>query len=201
MLRTRKRVFVLVNGTIQDIGILAYRELQRERGINGGTILDFVKNIIRRSRPDMSPSEVVALSKDEAAVEDSHTPGFIIVNNGQLLYSHKHHQAMTLRSWQAMPRKSLAHDSIVTDPVENRIPGNRSPHEHMQFVFQHILSNPTYISPDAEVYVVGIEDGAEGLLLGVLDRDCELTATTQSDTSCSPTFQGRRTPASLRHWR
>src|SRR4051794_32513348 len=49
ILKTRKRVIVLVNDTLQDLGILAYRRLQRECGVNGGSVINFAKEVVKRS--------------------------------------------------------------------------------------------------------------------------------------------------------
>lgn len=44
VLKTRKRVIIIINDdTFQDLGILAYRELQREGGVNGGSVINFTK--------------------------------------------------------------------------------------------------------------------------------------------------------------
>ena len=49
ILKTRKRVIVLINDNTQDLGILAYRVLSKELGIDGGSVVNFTKEIIRRS--------------------------------------------------------------------------------------------------------------------------------------------------------
>jgi hypothetical protein len=49
VLKARKRVVVIVNDTLQDLGILAYRQLQRTLGLNGGSVVNFAKELINRS--------------------------------------------------------------------------------------------------------------------------------------------------------
>jgi len=107
ILKTRKRIIVLVNSTLQDLGVLAYRRLQRELGVDGGSIVDFVKELIARS---MELQEEFDIFKDGVGVEDpaSETPGVIVMNCGQLLFSYKFAEAKTVTSWNAMPRKSAA---------------------------------------------------------------------------------------------
>ncbi|OCL04434.1 hypothetical protein AOQ84DRAFT_117805 [Glonium stellatum] len=80
ILKTRKRVIVLVNDSTQDLGILSYRALSKELGIDGGSVVDFTKEIIRRSikptdeqRPDSSASsssdEKISITNPELHIE------------------------------------------------------------------------------------------------------------------------------------
>lgn len=96
-----------MNSTLQDLGVLAYRCLQRELGVNGGSIVNFVKELINRSRQPNVDSDIF---QDGVGVENpvSETPGLIVLNCGQLLYSHKFGEAKTIASWNSMPRKSAA---------------------------------------------------------------------------------------------
>jgi hypothetical protein len=163
ILKTRKRVIVLINDTLQDLGILAYRQLQREFGLNGGSVVNFVKEIINRSTEGEDGSD---LSKDGAVVEDKtkDTPGLIVMNCGQLLYSHKTNETLSMRSWIAKTRKSICHDVIEVHEKENHIEGHRDPQEHMKTAFDTVIHNPDFVAADAEVYVIAIQNGADHLL-------------------------------------
>ncbi|KAF1995796.1 hypothetical protein P154DRAFT_538505 [Amniculicola lignicola CBS 123094] len=176
ILKTRKRVIVIINDTLQDLGILAYRLLQRQPGINGGSVVNFAKEIIQRTMANSKApvKEDFDLFKDGVGIDDKtkHAPGLIILNNGQLLYSWKYNQAKSLRSWSAMPRKSICHGQIEIHDVENRVEGNRNPEEHIKYVFEHVINNADLMAPDAEVYLIAIENGAESLL-ALLDKDLE----------------------------
>ncbi|KAL1797042.1 hypothetical protein ACET3X_005582 [Alternaria dauci] len=171
VLKTRKRIVVMINDTIQDLGVLAYRQLQRELGINGGSVVNFAKEMIKRSSPDNDAEKDASIFRDGYVLEDkTTTPGLIVLNTGQLLYSHKYNQAMTLRSWLAMPRKSIAHDMVRIYDEENRVPGHGDAKEHVKTVFDQVICNPDRVSADAEVYVIAIEDGTESVL-GLLTDD------------------------------
>ena len=185
VLKTRKRVIVIINDdTYQDLGILAYRELQREGGVNGGSVVNFVKGLVNRTQANMDTN------LDPARFEkDEHIPGLIVLNTGQLLYSHKLNKALSMRSWIALPRKSITHDPVKVHDVENRVEGHRTPAEHIKTVFDTVIKNPNFVSPEAEVYVVAIENGIEKLI-EVLNQDCkyprrsmESTVTQQQSTS------------------
>ncbi|RYO03258.1 hypothetical protein AA0119_g4890 [Alternaria tenuissima] len=171
VLKTHKRIIVLVNDTMQDLGILAYRQLQRELGINGGSVVNFVKEMIKRSSADNDAEKDASIFRDGYVLEDKATPpALIVLNTGQLLYSHKYDQAMTLRSWSAMPRKSVAHDMIRIHDEENRVPGHRDAKDHVKTVFDQVICNPDRVSADAEVYVIAIEDGTESVLKLLTDN-------------------------------
>ena len=175
VLKTRKRVIILINDTLQDLGILAYRQLQRELGLNGGSIVNFTKEIIRRST---KAKDGFGIFKDGAGVEDKdkETPGLIVMNTGQLLYSHKSNQAMTMRTWLSQPRKSICHDAIQIHETENRVEGHRTPQEHIKSVFDTVVKNPDFVAPDAEIYVIAIENGVENLL-NILSSECKFLGT------------------------
>ncbi|KAF2034510.1 hypothetical protein EK21DRAFT_85527 [Setomelanomma holmii] len=171
ILKSRKRIIVIVNDAIQDLGILAYRQMQRELGINGASTVNLVKQTIKRSTTGSATAKYENIFDDGVGIKDqSDTPALVVLNTGQLLYSHKHNKAMTLRSWSAMPRKSIAHDMIRIHEEENRVPGHRDPKEHIKSVFDTVLCTPHRVSPDAEIYVIAIEGGTDSLL-SVLGED------------------------------
>jgi len=172
ILKRRKRGIVLVNDAMQDLGILAYRQLQRELGVNGGSIVNFAKEIIKRSSTENSVEADDIIFKDGYTLDDDYNvPSLVVLNTGQLLYSHKHNQAMTMRGWSAMPRKSVAHDMIRIHEQENRVRGHQTPEEHVKTVFDEVICNSDRIAPDAEIYVIAIEDGTESVLK-LLEGEC-----------------------------
>lgn len=103
---------------------------------------------------------------------DKEVPGIVVMNTGQLLYSHKYNRSMTTRSWYALPRKSIAHDHIRIHEEENYVEGHRNPAQHVKSVFDQLLCNPDHVSPDAEIYVIAIEGGASHVL-DVFKADCK----------------------------
>lgn len=172
VLKLRKRVIVLINDTAQDLGVLAYRQLQRDLGVNGGSVVNFAKELIKRSSDSNTAEQDAAIFEDVFKLDDdTNAPALVVLNTGQLLYSHKYNQAMTLRSWSAMPRKSLAHAMVRIHDEENRVSNHRSPTEHVKTVFDEVICNPDHFAQDAEVYVIAIENGTESIL-EVLESDC-----------------------------
>ncbi|KAF2820106.1 hypothetical protein CC86DRAFT_361760 [Ophiobolus disseminans] len=172
VLKVRKRIIVVVNDTIQDIGILAYRELQRGLGVNGGSAVDFVKRIIKRSATGDAAKKYEDIFNDGFKLEDdADTPALVVLNTAQLLYSHKHNKALTLRSWSAMPRRSVTHD-MINIHEENSVEGHRNPKEHVKSVFEDVLFNPARVAPDAQIYLIALESGTE-TMLSILGEEFE----------------------------
>jgi hypothetical protein len=82
-LKTRKRVIVLVNGVEQDLGILAYRQMQRELGLNGASVVNFVKRIIKRSVTGDVVEKYNDIFDDGFKVTDENdVPALIVMNTG-----------------------------------------------------------------------------------------------------------------------
>ncbi|KAL5114921.1 hypothetical protein ACEQ8H_007168 [Pleosporales sp. CAS-2024a] len=171
ILKNRKRIIVIVNDSTKDLGVLAYRHMHRELGLNGGSVVNFVKEVIKRSVTGDAAAKYKDMAKDGFGLENHHdTPALIVMNTGQLLYSHKYNKAMTMHSWSAMPRKSVAHGMIRIHDEENRVQGHRTPVEHVKSVFESIVCDSARVAPEAEIYVIAIEGGTE-YVLDVLGQD------------------------------
>ncbi|KAF2109754.1 Arb2 domain-containing protein [Lophiotrema nucula] len=165
ILRTKKKVYVVINDSNQDLGILAYRQLQRDLGINGGSVINYAKEIYARSSES---KDSINIYDDLAEIKnkDRDTPALIVLNPGQLLYSHKQDRALSLQSWNAQPRKSICHDNIRIDDNLNYVPGMKTAKEHIDFAWRTVFYNTEskYIHEEAQVYIVAIEDGAANYL-------------------------------------
>jgi hypothetical protein len=85
-----------------------------------------------------------------------------------------------------MPRKSIAHDHIRIHDQENYVEGHRSAAEHIKSVFDRLLCNSDCVTPDAELYIVAIEGGAENTL-EVFKKDCKCYCHTSCVLHNSPT--------------
>lgn len=171
-LKMRKRVVVLINDSTQDLGILSYQKLQGDRGLNGGSVVSFMKEIITSRLHQPSRRRIGFLDKLDEFKDNINAPGLIVMNTGQMLYSHKFNETKTMRSWSAMPRKSIVHDMIRIHEEYNRVENHRNPQEHIKTVFDDVLLNADRVSPDAEIYVVGIEDGGDNMLR-LLNENCK----------------------------
>lgn len=142
-MKTKQRIIVVLNDHKQDLGIWDYRCLSNY-GIDAGSCVNLAK-----------------LLQDGAKESGTEAPGLIISNAGQLTYSHKYHRAMTIQSWQAMPRSSLFCPVVHEHPIHNAAEGNRDKTEHAEFIFENILKNSAWARQDAEIYIIGILNGGE----------------------------------------
>ncbi|OAL57092.1 hypothetical protein IQ07DRAFT_652273 [Pyrenochaeta sp. DS3sAY3a] len=167
ILKTRKRVIVLINNDTQDLGILSYGQLQGDLGVNGGSVVNFVKEIITNSVPDKYKN---IFADGEGVKDDEDVPALIVMNPGQLLYSHKLNRAMSMKSWTAMPRKSMLHDMVRIHETQNHIKAHHNSKEHISSVFNDVLCNTDRVAANAEVYVIAIENGADNMLAALTDN-------------------------------
>ena len=150
LLRKKKQVVVVLNEAVQDLGIWTWRAMEQEGGMTFGTALGLARGLKK--------------CKDEA-------PGLIVANLGQLLYSAKYGRAVTRESWNSFPRESAVHPPPMVHPQRNLIAGNKTPEDHIQFVFDNVILNPDLVAKDAEIYVVGLGTGADEVLQ-CFDRQC-----------------------------
>lgn len=146
-LAEKKHVIVLFTERHIDLGILSYRILGDE-SINTGSVVDLVKAILEGPSPPAG------------------RPGLIIANPSQLIWYRRGKRAVTDREWQNLPRESAVQLAMNIDEVKNRIDGNRNFEEHVQYIFEHILTtadedeqtSPNPIcNPDAKFSIIGLE--------------------------------------------
>ncbi|KAF4310359.1 Ribosomal protein S14 [Botryosphaeria dothidea] len=95
---------------------------------------------------------------------DWKVPGLVVLNPGQLLYSHRMDKALTKQSWDSQPLESGIHPIRRIHPDFNKIEGHRTVDEHVKSSFENIVNNPEWVAPDANIYVVGIGNGGDAVL-------------------------------------
>lgn len=163
-LASKKYVIVFFPERHTDMGVLSYRVMGDE-GINIGSIVNFVQCIMKGPPP---PSEVTvggASNTDPNAAPVAKAlverPGIVIANPSQLIWYRGGGRAVTDREWLCMPRESAVHEPMRIDEVRNRVEGNKNFEEHVQYIFEHILSsdddNQPLCDPRAKISVVGQE--------------------------------------------
>lgn len=153
-LRHKKRVVVIVNSSQEDLGVLSWRCICKKGGIRSGSVVDFVSNVQTRA---YKAADAAGLDRE------AESPGIVILNPGQLLYSYKLGCAVTHTTWLAAPRPSAVHAPPKAHEVHNRIPGNATVLQHISFVFKGILGRDSFVGSRPELYIVGIGDGADNV--------------------------------------
>lgn len=163
-LASKKHVIVFFPERHTDMGVLSYRVMGDE-GINIGSVVNFVQCILKGPPP---LSEVIAEGGSSTdpnvapAVENlPERPGIIIANPSQLIWYRGRGRAVTDREWLCMPRESAVHEPMRIDEVRNRVEGNKNFEEHVQYIFEHILSSDDgshpLCDPQAKISVIGQE--------------------------------------------
>lgn len=137
-LKMKKRIVILFGERSQDLGVFSFRTIG-EDGINIGSAVNMVNAILNHS----------ATGREEDA------PGVIITNPGSLLWYRGEGRAVTDREWLHLPRASAVHEPFRIDPVKNRIPGNHDYVQHVQYMFENIMTD--HVDPAATFDVIGLE--------------------------------------------
>ncbi|KAK5728023.1 hypothetical protein LTR17_012220 [Elasticomyces elasticus] len=173
VLKYKKDVVVVVNEHMQDLGIWAYRMLMREPGIDGGSAVGLVKKLQKwnEEKPEMvsidTAEDAVGKLKldgadDEDITTDDNTPGVIILNPGELLYSHKLNRSMSQATWLARGKSSAIAANYKVHDVHNRVYRHETPEAHVRSVLEYFI--PSVTCEDVRLFFVGISEGGEHLL-------------------------------------
>ena len=105
--------------------------------------------------------------------------GLVVLNPGQLLFSHSFGTAIGHASWNALPRPSAVHPPVRKDFEANFVPGNSTPEEHIRFVFSNIIDNPSFVAPHAEVSVIA-NGSVCAPFVQMLDEKCMFVLTSST---------------------
>ena len=87
---------------------------------------------------------------------------------GQLLWYRRGQRALTVASWNGLPRKTGVSSAMKIDPLKNHVRGNKNPEEHVRSVFAEAIWGLGHA--DAVIDVIGMGDGAEEVVK-YLDRN------------------------------
>jgi hypothetical protein len=184
-LRLSNRVLIIIGNSDQDLGVLSRRYLSGEGDIGSGSVIDLV------SKFQAMFTGRGATTKDEVSRSESHDrdasvdegilahPGFIVLNPGQNFYSHKYNRAMTLNSWNALPRPTIYHSSPQIIDGENTLTDHYKTGDHIHSVFETVVNNPHFVHPKAQLYMVAAPNSAEGLYKE-LDHHCKAISGSES---------------------
>lgn len=149
-LETKPRIIVVFGEPCQDLGIWAYRTIGRE-GISTGSAVNFA----------------TAILKGSGGVDASST-GLILANPGQLVWHCGGEKAVSLPTWNALPKESAV-DPPRRMTYRNSIPGNDNWREHISYVFEEVLGKMT--STDSRIDIIGLAQGGLGAI-NYLSKNC-----------------------------
>ncbi|KAI1343579.1 Arb2 domain-containing protein [Xylariaceae sp. FL0016] len=139
---SKSRVILIFGETTQDLGVLAHRVIGGPGGVNKGSVVSVVKGF---------------QAQKSSATDDS-PPGIILANMGELLWHPKSMRTISLSAFDAAPMRSAA--CIRNEVTEvNHVPGNKTPSEHVKYLFERVV--PGYVRDDARLDIVGVGDGID----------------------------------------
>ena len=142
-----KRIVVFFGDNIQEMGTLSGR-LINEKAIWFGSCIGWVKHI-----RDSDPRKET---------------GIVIANCGELIWSRKQAEAVSMGKWYAIKRKTIV-DPPYELKAKNQIPGNRDVEEHIRCVFDQIL-RPIVKQSVVSVNVISVAQSTN-TLIRVLQED------------------------------
>ncbi|KAH9889200.1 Arb2 domain-containing protein [Xylariomycetidae sp. FL2044] len=137
------RVVLIFGETVQEFCILAHRCVGGKGGINKGSMVSIVS----------------ALLKQHASTTDKSPPGIILANLGELFWWPEGKRALTHSGFNSVPMKSSAHKGQLFDEEKNTIPGSRTPHEHVAYIFEKVV--PHFVNTKAGLQILGVGDGGD----------------------------------------
>ncbi|KAI5310313.1 hypothetical protein KEM55_008610 [Ascosphaera atra] len=152
-LSAKKRVIVVFGEPYQDLGIWAYRTIGNET-VNSGSAVDFVKEALSQGK-----------GKGD---KDEDGPGLVIANLGQLVWHCRGERAVSLPTWDALPRKTAV-DPPLKMTARNYVPGNETWQDHVDYVFENVLGK--LLAKDAKIDIIGVAEGGHGAL-NYLSQNC-----------------------------
>lgn len=142
-LKTRSRIVVIFGEPTQELGVLAGRVANGQGGINEGSAIPVVR----------------AVKSQKGSNGDDTSPGILLANMGQTCWWPEGQRAITVTANNAVPLPSLVHRGTQHVPALHDIPGNKSPEEHVKYIFNEVIGSMT--SDKATVNIIAIGESCE----------------------------------------
>lgn len=165
------RILVIFGEPAQDLGIWAYRIAGRD-SLNGGSLVNLVQCILQPNTnlPQLNPPNPM-FPLEPLPISARTDQAIIIANTGQLIWHCGSQTAMSNATWVGLPRQSAV-DGPLLMTYRNIISRNRNWQEHVECVFEDVLSNKTKLmKEDAKIDIIGIAEGGLAALK-VLNENC-----------------------------
>ncbi|KAI5288769.1 hypothetical protein KEM54_004892 [Ascosphaera aggregata] len=145
---TNKRVIVVFGDPTQDLGIWACRIINQQT-INSGSAVDFAKEVLQQEKEGGGQNDD----------DDKSRPGLLIANLGQLTWYCHGQKAVSLATWEALPRESAVEPSRKMT-ARNVIPQNKTWNEHVDYIFREVLGK--MVPQTTKFDVIGVAEGCIG---------------------------------------
>lgn len=142
----KRHVFIVVGDSNQELGIFSWKTTKTYGGISKGTAVGLIESL----------HSMVA-----ASCETSETPGIIILNPGELLWSDQLGSCMSHNAWTARKRPNALNEPYAITG-HNRVAGHEHPFEHVTTFMQHYVS--VLVAPSAKIYITALGDSGSTVL-------------------------------------
>lgn len=146
-LAAKKRVVVVFGEREQDLGVLAHRVIGGQGGVDEGSMVSIVRAI-------------EAQEGSGGGRREGGETGVVLANTGETWWWPEGKRPLCYRQSLGVRMRSSVMKGRWFDPKVNGIPDNNDINEHVKCVFESILGNDHFVSPDATVQVIALSDGA-----------------------------------------
>ncbi|CAK3792546.1 Hypothetical predicted protein [Lecanosticta acicola] len=145
----------------QDAGIWAWRVVTGEGGTEEGTALGLAAKIAAygqsRRTDDFDKYQEIEKGMAKLPIQDEDTtPGLIILNPGQLLYSWYENKAMTQQTWRNRASPEGISEGYEIDPKHNLVSGHQDNRKHIVTMLEHVI--PYMVNDEARVNIMAVGD-------------------------------------------
>lgn len=138
-LKSRPRIVVIFGEPTQDLGVLAGRVANGPGGIDEGSVIPVVR----------------AVKSHKSSSTDDASPGILLANMGQTCWWLDGQRAITVTANNAVPLPSLVHRGVQYVPALHDIPGNKSPEEHVKYVFNQVIGSMAHDKATVDIIAIG----------------------------------------------
>ncbi|KAI8284946.1 hypothetical protein K4K59_007311 [Colletotrichum sp. SAR11_240] len=152
-LSTASRVVVIFGEPCQDLGNVALRVANRSGGIDKGSMVSIVRELL----------------KQRSSATDASPPGIILANAGELWWWPEGQKPLSPVSACAVPMASMVHHGRAHNPKVHAIPKNEHPLAHIEYVLNEAV--PAITAATASLDIIGIGLSADHIMKALDNPD------------------------------
>ncbi|KAI8249161.1 hypothetical protein K4K53_000294 [Colletotrichum sp. SAR 10_77] len=145
-LSTASRVVVIFGEPCQDLGNVALRVANRSGGIDKGSMVSIVRELL----------------KQRSSATDASPPGIILANAGELWWWPEGQKPLSPVSACAVPMASMVHHGRAHNPKVHAIPKNEHPLAHIEYVLNEAV--PAITAATASLDIIGVGLSADHIM-------------------------------------
>ncbi|KAI8195803.1 hypothetical protein K4K49_007699 [Colletotrichum sp. SAR 10_70] len=145
-LSTASRVVVIFGEPCQDLGNVALRVANRSGGIDKGSMVSIVRELL----------------KQRSSAIDASPPGIILANAGELWWWPEGQKPLSPVSACAVPMASMVHHGRAHNPKVHAIPKNEHPLAHIEYILNEAV--PAITAATASLDIIGVGLSADHIM-------------------------------------